>query len=376
LQNIFDFPFDSYDVFCYSNIMTISNTVQDAPVYEPLKMRTRDFLLEQIRRGLLKPGQHVPSVREISRNLDVSTNVAFLAIKELREERILEKLANGRHLVGKGVTTLLQKRSLSLGFSSWGAEHIKEGIYQSIYNFLVRLGKSCNTNVDCLLDLHDTWSHLAPNHFDAMVVADWKPENIQTICRGPSIGLDTRGIVTDCVVKTDHHKGGELAGRHLRELGRKKVIYWGNIVESTHGFQGMVLRRLGFSKGWVDAGGELNDIKYLPVMTMEKQDLKPLIKEHLKGVDAFFVYCDSAALEMWEALTEMGIRVPGDLALIGYDGAYGARKHDPPLTTILQPCREIAEKIFELVTQFDGNIDSLKGNEYLIPPTLLAGGST
>lgn len=357
--------------------MTVSNTLQPHTDYEPLKIRTRDYLLEQIRRGLLKPGQHVPSVREISRNLEVSTNVAFLAIKELREERILEKLANGRHQVGKEASTLVhQKHSLCLGFSSWGAEHIKEGVYQSIYNYLVRLGKPHNVNVDCLLDLHDTSAELEPNHFDAMVIADWKPANTQSICHGPCIGLDTRGIEADCLVKTDHHKGGELAGRHLRERGRKKVAYWGNIVESTQGFQGMVLRRLGFFKGWVDAGGELNDIKYLPVMTTEKQDLKPLIKEHIKGVDAFFVYWDKGALEMWEALTEMGIRVPDDIALVGYDGTYEARKHEPPLTTVRQPCREIAERIMEMVSNFDGNTASLKGREFLVAPTLLVGGSS
>ena len=124
----------------------------------------------------------------------------------------------------------------------------------------------------------------------------------------------------------------------------------------------MVLRRLGFSKGWVDAGGELNDIKYLPVMTTEKQDLKPLIKEHIKGVDAFFVYWDQGALNMWETLTEMGIRVPDDIALVGYDGSYEARKHEPPLTTVRQPCREIAEKIFPTWSPASMEIStSLKG---------------
>ena len=88
------------------------------------------------------------------------------------------------------------------------------------------MGKTRGISVDCLLDLHDTSSELEPNHFDAMVIADWKPENAKSICHGPCIGLDTRGIEADCLVKTDHHKGGELAGRHLRERGRQKVAYW------------------------------------------------------------------------------------------------------------------------------------------------------
>jgi hypothetical protein len=367
---------DSMCVLLYSNVMLIKNEMQNVSVSEPLKSRARNYLLDQIRRGQLLPGQPIPSVRDLSKDLAVSTSVTFSAIKELRTERILERVANGRHLVGREVIRALQNRSLRVGFCSLGIDHIREGIYQSIFNHLTRLAKSNLINIDCLLELHNTWSGLEPNYYDLMIVSDWIPQDASRLCHGPTLGLDTRGIKVDSVVKTDHFKGGELAGKHLREKGRTRVVYWDNVKEEAGEFQGIVYRRLGFYKGWVDGGGSLDEIKHLPVMTTEKQDLKPLVEQHLKDADAFFVFWDCGALRMWETLTKMGVRVPEDIALMGYDGSYDAVKHDPPLTSIRQPCREIAETLAKLLNTWDGRPESLADKEFLIPPTLLAGGST
>jgi len=342
---------------------------------ESLRMRARNYLLDQIRRGILQPGQAIPSVRDLSRGLEVSTSVAFSAIRELREERILERLANGRHRVGQQVERTLQKRHLRVAFCSEGSDHIRLGVYQSIFNHLAQLSVGARIEVDCLLELQDTWSGLEANHYDLMVVADWKPENAETICYGPTIGLDTRGIEVSAVVKTDHFRGGELAGRYLRSQGHRRVVYWDIVPEQVGPFQGLVHRRLGFCKGWIDGGGAMEDVVHLPVMLSEGQDLAPLIHEHQGQADAFFVCWDAGALWMWEALDRLGIRVPDDLALMGYDGSYEALRHTPPLTTVQQPCREIARKVVELVSQWDGGKDAYAYEEFLVAPSLLPGGS-
>jgi DNA-binding LacI/PurR family transcriptional regulator len=342
--------------------------------YGTLKSRMRKFLLDQIDRGLLKPGQHIPSVRHLSRNLAVSTSVAFQTIRELKAERILEQSPNGRHVVSKDLTSAHPTKKLRLAFSSCGSDHIRHTIYQSIYNYLLAHCRPANNTLDCLLELNDTWSPLAPDYYDALIVADWKPQNADKICHGPCIGLDSwEGVAVDCVVRTDHHKGGELAGLHLRRAGRKRVAYWDIIKEKSQLLKGMTHRRLGFMKGWIDGGGDLEEVVYLPVIC-GKDELRPLVAEVAKKVDTFFCFSDQTALNIADILQELGVRIPDDIALMGYDGTYEALKYKPSLTTICQPCREIAAKVMELITASDAR--ALDNQEILISPVLIKGGST
>jgi LacI family transcriptional regulator len=59
--------------------------------------------------------------------------------------------------------------------------------------------------------------------------------------------------------------------------------------------------------------------------------------------DAVFAANDSMALAALRALKEQGLRVPEDVALVGYDDIPAAAAADPPLTTVRQPIRRLGE---------------------------------
>jgi LacI family transcriptional regulator len=59
--------------------------------------------------------------------------------------------------------------------------------------------------------------------------------------------------------------------------------------------------------------------------------------------DAVFAANDSMALAAMRALKEQGLRVPEDVALVGYDDIPGAAAADPPLTTVRQPIHRLGE---------------------------------
>jgi len=60
--------------------------------------------------------------------------------------------------------------------------------------------------------------------------------------------------------------------------------------------------------------------------------------------DAIVCANDQMAIGALRALTERGIRVPEDVALVGFDDIFPASLCDPPLTTVLQPIRKIGER--------------------------------
>jgi DNA-binding LacI/PurR family transcriptional regulator len=49
------------------------------------------------------------------------------------------------------------------------------------------------------------------------------------------------------------------------------------------------------------------------------------------------------------ALREAGLRVPEDVALVGFEDAPVARQTDPPLTTVHQPVEEMGRRMAELL---------------------------
>ena len=70
---------------------------------------------------------------------------------------------------------------------------------------------------------------------------------------------------------------------------------------------------------------------------------------------AFFAANDLIALGIIRALKSVGLSVPSDISVVGYDNTILAELTDPPLTTINQPIREMGYHATELL------IKKLKG---------------
>jgi len=92
---------------------------------------------------------------------------------------------------------------------------------------------------------------------------------------------------------------------------------------------------------------------------------------------ALFAFNDISAIGAIRALEEMGLRVPADVAVLGFDDIYAAAFHNPALTTIRQPLFEMGSLAAETLLDRLSN-----GSEESIPevlsvePTLVVRNST
>ena len=92
---------------------------------------------------------------------------------------------------------------------------------------------------------------------------------------------------------------------------------------------------------------------------------------------AVFAFNDISAIGAIRALEEMGLRVPADVSVLGFDDIYAAAFHNPALTTIRQPLFEMGSLAAETLLDRLSN-----GNEESIPevlsvePTLVVRNST
>ncbi len=72
---------------------------------------------------------------------------------------------------------------------------------------------------------------------------------------------------------------------------------------------------------------------------------------------AVFCFSDQMALGTLAACRELGIRVPEDLSIVGFDDLASSRYLTPPLTTIRQPMREIGERAVNLLLAIIEHVD-------------------
>ncbi|MDO4666755.1 MAG: LacI family DNA-binding transcriptional regulator [Streptococcus sp.] len=183
----------------------------------------------------------------------------------------------------------------------------------------------------------------------------------------PIIAFD-RNLSPDIpVVSSDNYAGGVLAAEHLVKSGAKKIIMLtGN--DDSNSPTG--LRHAGFASVLPNA----------PIINVSS-DFSPIRKEmEIKQIltkqkpDAIFSSDDLTAILVMKIAKEIGLAIPQELKIVGYDGTYFIENYYPQLATIKQPIKDIAKLSVELLLQ------KIAGKEvpttgYFLPISFLPGKS-
>ncbi|HEY2675114.1 MAG TPA: LacI family DNA-binding transcriptional regulator [Rugosimonospora sp.] len=85
---------------------------------------------------------------------------------------------------------------------------------------------------------------------------------------------------------------------------------------------------------------------------------------------------DEQALGVYAAVRQRGLRVPEDLSVVGFDDVPMAQWISPPLTTVHQPIRELAELATRAVLHATGGVAELTQGRVELSTTLVVRGST
>lgn len=141
-------------------------------------------------------------------------------------------------------------------------------------------------------------------------------------------------------VFTDQVKGGFLATEHLLKLGHQKVACvtgnpWSReFKKRTQGYkEALEAHRVPFREEYLFCGDLSFNYGY---------DVVTGNPEIFKKVTGIFVQTDIMALGVIKGLHELGIKIPGQAAVVGYDDIELSTYFDPKLSTIHQPIEEMA----------------------------------
>jgi LacI family transcriptional regulator len=156
------------------------------------------------------------------------------------------------------------------------------------------------------------------------------------------------------VIYPDNEQGGFLAGQHIAGLGRKRILCIASQGKREHERE-WDLRLEGVRRGLTEGGVSLRERDLLRGdMTMESgYDLVMSVKKSLGSYDGIIALNDLMAIGAILAIREVGLRIPQDIAVVGYDDTDLASCMRPTLTTIHQPREELSlvtcERLLELI---------------------------
>lgn len=184
------------------------------------------------------------------------------------------------------------------------------------------------------------------------------------------------GVNVPCVA-SDNEGGGELAVRHLVAMGHRRI----GCVQGLPASSTNAGRIQGFRKAAREAGLEIPD-EWIAGEGYTLESAKRHATILLSSPDrptAIVAMGNSLALGVLHAARDLGISVPEELSLVGFDDQPWAEWLTPPLTTIAQPVESLGasatELFFTRLEKFSGSGEAVAEETVTLPMFLIARGS-
>lgn len=346
---------------------------------EPLYQQIKNTILSQINNNELKSGDKIPSMIKLAKHFNVSLITIKQAIGELVNEGYLEtKGSKGtfvqeknkertKHIeiilsdaitnlffneILKGIETILRAKDFSISFYNTHGELEREVRYLS--------GVDTERTDGIIL----CPSYSGKDSPSIHIIQKLKH-------RIPIIFLDIKieGVELD-YVRTDNLKGGYEATKYLIEMGHRKIgIILGREVNTT-------LERLeGYKKALEEYGIEYNElfVKKFHRRSVHEEIgyIEAMELLHLKNPPtAIIVFSDGIAIGVYKAAHKMGLTIPEQLSVVGYDNLPISEYLIPSLTTIHQKKQEMGEECAKLLlSKIEG--DTRPPVDIILPPELI-----
>lgn len=301
------------------------------------------------------------TLRDIAKRANVSVNTVSRALndkpevsEETRERilRIAQELGYTRNLVAKGLATQ-QSRVIGVVVSDnvnpyfaeviRGISFVAQAKQWTIFLINTYLSRSTErTAIETLAQYRVGGLIVFP--IDWEQVDEYRRYGLPLVVAGARLPADMAGRF-DVVAPDDRH-GAREAVEHLIRTGRRRIYYCGPHEDSLSGTP----RWESYVEVMREAGLEP---ALLPVSEASAFEgyRRGLEWSEVGQADAVFAFNDLIAFGLARAFAERGVRIPSDVALVGYDDVEFARYTTPALTTVRIPKEILGQQAATLLFQ-------------------------
>jgi LacI family transcriptional regulator len=164
----------------------------------------------------------------------------------------------------------------------------------------------------------------------------------------PVVLIDDQGLPTSAPwVGADNRTGAYQAVRHLISLGHRRIAH----IKGPASYQCSQERYQGYCQALTEAG--LTPSPALVVQgdfeVSSGHAAARILFSMSERPTAIFAANDHMAWGVLEVAEDMGLRVPDDVALVGFDNMSASEHRRPPLTTVSQPFHQMGQRAAELL---------------------------
>jgi LacI family transcriptional regulator len=287
----------------------------------------------------------------------------YKGIRESTREKVLKVINEYDYEINAIAKSLKQKRTMTIGivlgnvlsqFYSIIAKAVEDTA--SKYGFSTVL---CNGDDDPVKELKYL-KVLKSNRVDGIILTP-TGKNAgyvnNLILTGTKIVLLDRlieGVSCDAVL-VDNLNGSFKAIKHLIDRGYKRIGIVNGYIDRTTGHD----RLEGYKRALKEAGIKI-DSDLIKIGDFKKKSGYELTEELLESKpDAIFVTNIDMVLGSVLLIKEKGLKIPSDIAFVGFDDSEWVLLLDPPLTVVRQPVYNLGETASEiLIKKITNNEDA------------------
>lgn len=245
------------------------------------------------------------------------------------------------------------------------------------------------TQYQTLLGVSDSTMQIETALVDAMI--DRQMDGLMVI--GPRMSAEDRNRMAERIptvliayhpqpgdqfdtVNNDDQLGAALVVQHLVAGGYKQIAFISQFLEDHPGHAMVTTQReIGFRRAMQEAGlGNHLQVVLAPQTSREVQSAARHLLQSRNRPEAIFCWTDFIGLEVLSVARELGLSVPGDLAVVGYDNTAWCDLAQNALTSIDQSGQVLGLQAARLL------IERIKGREspehFVVTPRLVARGSS
>jgi LacI family transcriptional regulator len=330
------------------------------------------------------------TIKEVAQAAGVSTQTVSRVLNDRRDvsaetrERIrgiIDEMGYSPNVLAR---SLIQGRSHTLGvvgygLSYYGPSRVLTGIERRAnelgYSLLLSLLREPDTN-----DGKEIFHNLSAHQVDGIIWAvpeigsnrAWAAEQLNNHPGAPGsvpvVFINMEPAPGLAAAAMDNREGGRLATEHLLSQGYRQI----GIITGPCSWWEAQQRELGWREAMQAAGASICDPDSLKAVgdwypASGEKGLQELLAR-CPGLEAVFACNDPMAAGALLAARRLGLRVPEDLAVVGFDDVPEAAFYYPSLTTIRQPLAELGGQAVDMLNDFLS--DHLYGRESEPPQTV------
>jgi LacI family transcriptional regulator len=285
------------------------------------------------------------SIASVSRVVNGRCGVSLATIERVRG--VVEELGYESSLVARSLRSV---RTNVIGIlvseiEPFSAELLKgaaRGLHGSAFELVVYCGGSHR---------EEGWerrslSRLSGTLADGIILVT--PTVVRVAASQPVIAVDPHvGGGTMPVIDAENFEGAGSATRHLIELGHRRIGFLAGRPDLVSARK----REQGYRAALAEAGIELDPGLVRVGGFLPETSARPA-RELLTLADrptAIFAANDLSAIEVLRAASDLGLSVPDDLSVVGFDNIPESALTDPPLTTVDQSIQSLGHEAVRLL---------------------------